>query len=232
MRRAVIVDDEELSIDLIKYLIKRYEFPIEIVGQASSGDEALEVINSVKPDIVFLDIRMPVLNGLEVMEKIKAIQNSAISFIVITAYGYFEYAQASLRLGAKDILLKPIEPELFFETVERVLGYKRSENTIFNNILEYINNNYYEEIELKDCAEKYHTSSSYIARMFKKYCNSSFITYLNDVRIKKALELLKDTDLSIKEVSFKVGYNNLNYFYKIFKKNTGVTPNMFKNKDN
>ena len=174
---------------------------------------------------------MPVLNGLEVMEKIKALQNRTINFILITAYGYFEYAQASLRLGAKDILLKPIEPELFLETVERVLGYKRSDNAIFNHILEYVNNNYYEDIELKGCAEKYHTSSSYIARMFKKYCNASFITYLNDIRIKKALELLRVTDLSIKEVSFKVGFNNLNYFYKTFKSHTGLTPNMFKNKN-
>ena len=232
MRRAVIVDDEELSIDLIKYLIKRYEFPIEVVGQASSGDEALDVINKFKPDIVFLDIRMPVLNGLEAMEKVKVLQNSKTIFIVITAYDYFEYAQASLRLGAKDILLKPIEPELFLETIERALGYKHLDNNIINQILEYMNNNYWKDIELKDCAEKYHTSSSYIARKFRKYLNTSFITYLNDLRIKKAIELLKETDLSIKEVSFKVGYNNLNYFYKIFKKNTGITPNMFKNSEN
>lgn len=232
MRRAIIVDDEELSIDLIKYLIKRYEVPVEVIGQASSGDEAVDIINKFKPDIVFLDIRMPVLNGLEVMEKIKVLQNSKTIFIVITAYDYFEYAQASLRLGAKDILLKPIEPELFLETVERALGYKHLDNHIINQILEYMNNNYWKDMELKECAEKYHTSSSYIARKFKKYLNTSFITYLNDLRIKKAIELLKDTDLSIKEVSFKVGYNNLNYFYKIFKKNTGITPNMFKNNEN
>ena len=54
MRRAVIVDDEELSIDLIKYLIKRYELPIEVIGQASSGDEAVEIITRLKPDMVLL----------------------------------------------------------------------------------------------------------------------------------------------------------------------------------
>ncbi len=231
MRRAVIVDDEELSIDLIKYLIKRYELPIEVIGQASSGDEAVEIITRLKPDMVFVDIMMPVMDGLEVMERIRAF-SSNISFIVITAYGYFEYAQASLRLGAKDILLKPIEPELFLETAERALGYKHFDNKIFNEILEYINSSYYENIELKDCAEKFHTSPSYIARMFKKYCNTSFITYLNDRRIKIAVKYLKESDLSIKEVAYKVGYNNLNYFYKIFKKNTGVTPNVFKNTEN
>jgi two-component system, response regulator YesN len=228
MRHAIIADDEELSIELIRYLIKRYDLPINIIGQALSGDEALKMINELKPDIVFLDIRMPVLSGLEVMEKAKTFQDNAIDYIIITAYSYFEYAQTSLRLGAKDILLKPIEPEQFAETMERVLGYKYSDNQLFNSIVEYINNNYQEDIELKECAEKYHTNPSYVSRMFKKYYNVSFITYVNNIRIKKAQELLRDTELSIKEVAYKVGYNNLNYFYKVFKKNIGVTPNMYK----
>ncbi|MGE5626994.1 MAG: response regulator transcription factor [Solirubrobacterales bacterium] len=231
MRSAVIVDDEDLSIDLIKYLIKRYQFPIEVIGQASAGDEAVEIISRTKPDLVFIDIRMPILNGLEVIEKTNTSYRD-ISFIVITAFGYFEYAQAALRLGAKDILLKPIEPDLFFQTVERVLGHRQTDNRIFNEILEYVNSNYQNNIELKDCALKFHTSSSYISRMFRKYCSTSFISYLNDIRIKSAVKLLEETDMSIKEVAFKVGYNNLNYFYKIFKKNTGATPSVFKNKEN
>jgi len=231
MRTAVIVDDEELSVDLLKYLIQRYELPIEVVGEAFSGDEGLELINSLKPDIAFIDIKMPVLNGLELIEKVNAGRKNNISFIVVTAYDYFEYAQTALRLGAKDILLKPIEPELFLETMERVMDYKKSRNKIFDQIVEYINCNYCEEVELKHCAEIYHTSSSYIARMFKKYLNTTFSAYINDLRIKKAKELLKDSDLTIKEVSYNAGYNNLNYFYKTFKKSTGMTPNLFKSKD-
>ncbi|MBV7271758.1 response regulator [Clostridium sp. PL3] len=229
MRHAIIADDEYLSIDLIKYLIKRFDLPINVIGQALKGDEALEMIRNLKPDIVFLDIEMPILNGLKVIEKTKSLQSNSIDFIVITAYSYFEYAQSSLRLGAKDILLKPIEPEQFLKTMERILGYRYSNNKIFNEILEYINHNYQEAIELKECAEMYHTSPSYIARMFKKYYDLSFITYVNNLRINKAAELLKSTDIPIKEIAYKVGYNNLNYFYKVFKKNIGVTPNIFKN---
>ncbi|WFD11091.1 response regulator transcription factor [Tepidibacter hydrothermalis] len=228
MRTAIIADDEELSIDLIKYLIKKNDLPIEVIGEAFSGDEALDMINKLNPDIVFIDIRMPVLNGLEVIKKIKDEQHYSIDFIVITAYSCFEYAQLSLRLGAKDILLKPIESEQFVESVEKILEYTTTDNQILNNILEYIHNNYQENIKLKQCADKYHTSPSYIARMFKKHCGVTFITYINNLKIKKAREMLKDGNLSIKEVADKVGYNNLNYFYKTFKKNTGVTPNIFK----
>ncbi|MBE6081655.1 MULTISPECIES: response regulator transcription factor [Tissierellales] len=230
MRNAVIADDEELSVELVEYLIKRYELPLKVIGRSSAGDESLDMITKLKPDIVFIDINMPVLSGLEVMEKVRMSENSsAVDFVVITGYSYFQYAQLSLRLGAKDILLKPVEPEQFVETMERVLGYRYSDNQIFNKIVEYINYNYQENIELKECAEKYHTSPNYIARMFKKYYGISFITYLNSLRIKKAQELLRNTDLSIKEIAYKVGYNNLNYFYKIFKRNMEATPKDFKN---
>lgn len=202
--------------------------PIKIIGQASAGDEALALIHNLRPDIVFLDIQMPKYNGIEVMEKIKASYTGTIKFIVITAYSYFEYAQASLRLGAKDILLKPIEPKQFIETMERVIGYKYTDNNSFNEILEYVNNNYEKSMGLDDYAKQFHISSNYISRMFKKYTKVSFITYINELRIKKALELLKDTDLSIKEIAQKVGYNNLNYFYKNFRTITGITPKAFR----
>lgn len=228
MRRAIIVDDEESSGEIIKYLIKQSQLPIDVVGQASSGDEAIEIINKLKPDIVYIDIKMPVYNGIEVMEKINSSYTGSINFIVITAYSYFEYAQSSLRLGAKDILLKPIEPKQFIETMERVMGYNYTNNQIFNNILEYINRNYSIEMELNKCAKEFHTSPNHISRMFKKYLEKSFIAYINELRIRKARELLRDTELSIMEIADKVGYNNLNYFYKNFKKLTGVTPKMFK----
>lgn len=228
IKRAIIVDDEELSYELIKYLIGRYHLPVSIVGQAAAGDEAIRLIHSLRPDIVFLDIEMPGCNGIEVMEQIKASYPGTVWFIVITAYSYFDYAQAALRLGARDILLKPIEPKQFIETMERVMGSKYTDNQTFNNILEYLNNNYHRNISLKDCAEQLHISPNYLSRLFKKYTRVSFITYLNELRIKRALELLRDTELSIKEVAHKVGYNNLNYFYKNFKAFTGVTPKIFK----
>ena len=228
IKSAIIVDDEELSYELIKYLIGKFYLPIKIVGQAAAGDEALELIHSIRPDIVFLDIEMPGYNGIEVMEKIKACYTGTIKFIVITAYSYFDYAQASLRLGAKDILLKPIEPKQFIETMERVMGYKYTDSQPFNAILEYVNNNYEKSVGLEDCARELHISSSYISRMFKKYTKVSFITYLNELKIKKAMELLKDTDLPVKDIAQRVGYNNLNYFYKNFKAITGTTPKIFK----
>lgn len=216
---------------MLLYLIEKYKLPLKIIGQAVSGDEAIQLINTQRPDIVFLDIEMPQYNGIEVMEKIKASYLGMINFIIITAYSYFNYAQAALRLGAKDILLKPIEPEQFIEMMERVMKYRYTDNPSLNNILEYINNNYEKCLELNECANMFHVNSNYLTRMFKKHIGVSFITYVNEVRIKKAMELLKEEELSIKEVVQMVGYNNINYFYRNFKMIAGITPKMFKSND-
>lgn len=228
IKTAIIVDDEELSCELLKNLIEKYQLPIKVVGLANTGDKAITLINTLKPDIVFLDIEIPTYNGIEVMEKIKTSYKGTIKFIIITAYSYFEYAQLSLRLGAKDILLKPIDSKQFIEMLNRVMGYKYTNNQLFNDILEFVNENYDKNIGLSDCGRHFHLSSNYITRMFKKYTGLSYITYINELKIKKAVELLKDTDFSIKEVAQKVGYNNLNYFYKNFNMITGVTPKNYK----
>ncbi len=180
-------------------------------------------INTLKPDIVFMDIEMPWMNGLQVMDQIKKNANFKTVFIVITAYDVFSYVQQALRLGAEDYLLKPVMYEQFCETMKRVLGYEYFDNPSFNSLLAYIDEHYMEELHCSECAEMFNMSQSNILRLYKKYLNCSFTDYINDVRIHKAIEMLERGD-SIKDVSGSVGYNNLNYFYRIFKKKMGVTP--------
>jgi len=215
---------------LIKNLIDKYELPIKVIGMANSGDKTINLINSLMPDIVFMDIQMPVFNGLEVLENINNTYKGTIKFIIITAYSYFEYAQLSLRLGAKDILLKPVDSKQFIETINRIMGYKLTNNQLFNEILEFVNKNYEKNIGLEACARQFHLNPSYITRLFKKYTGVNYIAYINELKIKNAIELLKDSELPIKEIAQRVGYNNLNYFYKNFTLATGTTPKAFRYK--
>ena len=221
MKRVLLVDDEKSSSDIIKFFIKKNGLPLDIVGEASNGREALIKINTLKPDIVFIE--MPWMNGLQVMDQIKKNANFKTVFIVITAYDVFSYVQQALRLGAEDYLLKPVMYEQFCETMKRVLGYEYFDNPSFNSLLAYIDEHYMEELHCSECAEMFNMSQSNILRLYKKYLNCSFTDYINDVRIHKAIEMLERGD-SIKDVSGSVGYNNLNYFYRIFKKKMGVTP--------
>ncbi|MEY8415495.1 response regulator transcription factor [Tissierella praeacuta] len=229
MIKTLIVDDEALARDLLKILINKNNMPLEVVGEAENGKEAIGQIFDLKPDLVFLDIEMPGSDGIEIMNYINNHYTEPISFIVVTAFSYFEYAQSSLRLGAKDILLKPVEIQGLKESISRVIGYRFTDNPLLNDILQYINTNYRNDIQLNQCAKNFHISANQINRLFKKYFDMTFIKYLNKFRIDKAIELMHNKeDITIKEIAIEVGFNNLNYFYKTFKLITGDTPKKYK----
>lgn len=141
MIRAVICDDEKAAAKIIRHFIEMEHFPIEIVGTAENGRAAWNLIQKEKPDLVFMDIHMPYMNGFEVIQKMKSSK-----VIIITAYDSFEYAQRALRLGASDILSKPIELEQLKQAISRAVGRAFSANEHVNTVLEHIYNHYAEKV--------------------------------------------------------------------------------------
>ena len=110
--RAIIVDDEELARSIIReYLADHVE--IEIVAECSNGFEAVKAATELKPDLLFLDVQMPKLNGFEVLELIE----SDVIVVFITAYE--QYAVKAFEVHAVDYLLKPFSGERFNEALER-----------------------------------------------------------------------------------------------------------------
>lgn len=229
MRTVLIADDEQSSIDIIRFYIEKHNLPLEIVGQAANGFQTIKAIEHYKPDLVFLDIEMPGMNGLEVMERVHAEKESRTAFIIMTAYSSFTYAQQALRLQAKDFLLKPILYDQFRETMHRVLGYRYTDNPLFNQLIEYIDLHFADNLTLSDCAKELAMSPNNIDRLFRNHMNMNFTAYYNSVRIQKAKELLIRGE-SIKTVASITGFNHLNYFYKVFKRYTGMTPGEYQNK--
>jgi two-component system LytT family response regulator/two-component system response regulator LytT len=113
---AMIVDDEQLAQDELAYLIK--DFPdIEVIGTARHGLEALDLIQKLEPDLVFLDVQMPGLDGLGVLRKLRE-KNIELPHIIF-ATAFDQYAVEAFRLEAMDYLLKPIERGRLEETIER-----------------------------------------------------------------------------------------------------------------
>ncbi len=109
MYKLLIVDDETEIAEDISTSIDWEKEGIEVCGCASNGLEAIDIINALKPDIVILDINMPVVNGLELMQKIHE-EKLDIQFIILSGYDEFEYARKAMGLGAKSYLLKPCMP--------------------------------------------------------------------------------------------------------------------------
>lgn len=114
---AIIVDDEQLACDELSFLLK--QFPdIEVIGTGSNGLEALKLIERLEPDIAFLDVQMPGLDGLGVIRKTREMGLPLPHFVLATAYD--QYAIQAFRLEALDYVLKPVDKERLAETVERV----------------------------------------------------------------------------------------------------------------
>src|SRR5579871_3127331 len=113
---AILVDDEKLASDELAYLLK--DFPdVEIVATASNGIEAVKLIENLEPDLVFLDVQMPGLDGMSVIRKLRE-KNIPLPYFVM-ASAYDQYAVEAFRWEALDYLLKPVDKERLAMAVER-----------------------------------------------------------------------------------------------------------------
>src|SRR5690554_5964851 len=119
MIRVIVADDEYKVCQLICQLINWDELGMELVGTASNGIEALEMIEREKPDLVLTDIRMPGYDGIEVLKRVRE-NNPDIEFIIISGYSHFEYAQSAIEYGVSNYILKPIDAEVLNATLQKV----------------------------------------------------------------------------------------------------------------
>src|SRR5450759_2582130 len=113
---AVLVDDERLALAELVYLLKAFP-ALEVVGTAANGVEALDLIEELDPDLVFLDVQMPGLDGLGVIRKLRETHDHLPYFILATAYD--QYAVEAFRVEAMDYLLKPIEKDRLALSLDR-----------------------------------------------------------------------------------------------------------------
>ncbi len=114
--RALVVDDEQLAREELCFQLQQLE-DVEVVGQAGNGVEALEAVERVQPDVVFLDIQMPGLGGFEVARSLLA-RETPSHVVFVTAFD--QYAIEAFEVNAVDYLLKPVEPQRLEHAVERV----------------------------------------------------------------------------------------------------------------
>lgn len=119
MRKLVVIDDEYLAIEGIRVMLKRLGMDFELAGSASDGLSAVELIEEVRPDVVLIDIRMPGLTGLEVIERLYQ-KYPRMIFVLISAYKEFEYARRGMEMGVKSYVDKPITMDKLKNVLERV----------------------------------------------------------------------------------------------------------------
>ena len=145
MWKLVVADDEPKIRRGLEKILNWNEFNIEIVGEAEDGEIALEVIKEKTPDIILLDINMPFLNGLNLLQRLKEINNKSI-VIIISGYDDFSYAQKALQFNVFDYILKPVNKKNMEEIIEKAV-YKLNEKEKENNYIGWINKQLNENME-------------------------------------------------------------------------------------
>jgi two-component system response regulator YesN len=125
MYKVLLVDDEYLEREALKIILHEEVEEIMVVGEASTGRKAVELSETQNPDMIFMDIRMPGMDGLEATEIIKSRYREKI-IIILTAYDDFRYAQKAIKAGADDYILKPARPSDIIEAVKKHMILKES----------------------------------------------------------------------------------------------------------
>ena len=133
MLKVLIADDEIKVSELIQCLIDWDKLGMEVIGTVNDGVEAYELILEKHPDIVITDIRMPGMDGIELVEKVLGNVESdrKVFFVIISGYSQFEYAQQAVKLGVEDYLLKPIKKKELEAVLHKILGkYSETANAL------------------------------------------------------------------------------------------------------
>ncbi|HAQ41727.1 MAG TPA: hypothetical protein DCM73_13445 [Clostridiales bacterium] len=241
MYNIVICDDEATIRNGLKSLIEKNGRNLRVAGTASNGFEACKVIGEIKPEVVLMDINMPGLNGLDVIQEMSP-SLPFTKFIIISGYDEFQYAQKAVRLKAYDYLLKPIDKKNLFVVIENACNSCVKEKKVFaddlitkkptlaDKAVNFIYENYCDcGLTLGSIAKKLHVSESYLTRIIKKKTSMSFSGLLTKVRMEAAISLLmSDNSMTSLEISEKTGYKSQHYFCKVFKAYTGLTPTCYR----
>lgn len=235
--RVLLVDDEIMIREGFKRLFDWEAHDCQVIGEAADGMEALAKIDTLCPDIVIMDINIPIMNGLKVIQ-LARIKHPEMAFVIVSGYDDFSYCREALRLKITDYILKPVNYEEFGTCIDalRIAMFREKpsgreddrEETPIRAITRYMQEHLAEEISLSVLAEEFHLNAQYISQLFKSKIGVGFLAYPINIRMEHAKKLLLTTPLSIAEVSEQSGYGDYRVFTKTFKRSEGITPSQYR----
>lgn len=234
----LVVDDEAFVCENVALKIGRLNHKTcYTVKSCNSVKSALELLQKETFDLIITDIRMPFITGLQFISMLKE-QRCTSKIFVLSGHDDFHYVKESFLSGADDYLLKPISVSELGEKLEKIVmmaASKRLENSDektevpFESIIEkakaYITKNSADKnLSMSEVADYVYLSYSHFSNLFNKKVGMSFRSYLRNVRIQKAIVLLKDSRVRISDICYKVGFKYPQQFSNDFKKVTGLYP--------
>lgn len=246
MYKVLIMDDIALVRDAVKMLGEWDVFDISEIYEAENAQEGLSMIQAHHPDIIITDIKMPVMDGIAFMQYM---ENKHIpgKIIVISGFSDFSYMRTAIQSGVVDYILKPIDSQDLNNAISAAIAQleqetlnkqeksspitEQSSNSVVQNITLFIDKHYKEDISLSDLADTFYLSKEHLSRLFKKETGQNLFSYIMDLKLEEAKRLLIETNRTLDDIAFSLGFSNGNYFSKVFKKNIGVSPSSYRVKE-
>jgi YesN/AraC family two-component response regulator len=234
-----VADDEKLIARNIARRVEAAGAAFEVVAQAGTGLEALELAGQLMPDVVFSDIKMPEMDGIELISRLRR-EMPAVLCVIVSGYSDFEYMKAAIQQSAADYLLKPVNPEELKRLLQRLEATllareqqmipRRESDTaaLAERVRLYLQENYDQPVDFSSLADSLAVSAPYLSKLFHEQEGKSPSRYLTDLRMRKAQKLLMDTQLTVREIAVRVGYPDPFHFSRNFKNAMGISPVQFR----
>lgn len=257
MYNAMIVDDEPRTIDALEKNIDWRTCGIRKIYKAESMQNAINNVQENKIDIIICDIEMPNGSGLQLLEWLNT-NKYKVSCIFVTCHPEFDYMRKAIQLKCYDYILKPINYSEFTRIIKELVrkmealedgkdkdkainwggitdqdindkNVAEKDRDVEKEVKRYISEHMMDNISVTNIADALHFNSQYLMRAFKKKTDMSIVEYITNIRMDTAKKILGTTDLAVKEVAGMVGYADYAYFTRVFKKETGQSPNQYRN---
>lgn len=245
----IVEDNKELRTYIKSCLCNFYK-----VLEASNGKEGIEIAINQMPDMIISDIMMPIMDGLQLCKKLKEnINTSHIPIILLTARVTMLQMKEGLELGADDYITKPFSSNILLLKIKNILLSRENLKNLYGKqfslesmgvevisaddkfmqkLYKVVEKNIDNpDLNIEKFCDEINMSSANLYRKIKAVTNLSPLEYVKSVRMQLAAKMLMETDLSITEVSEKVGFNSLIHFSSTFRKHFGFSPTKYVNNE-
>lgn len=249
LRTLLVVEDN----NEIRQYLKSKLATIYNVFDCDNGHEALEIIHRREIDLVISDVMMPVMDGIELCKAIKSnIEINHIPVILLTAHVSDTHVKDGLSSGANDYVFKPFNFDLLLARIQNLLDNNERLRQSFQKRIspkdmnvevtdydeqflqkcyDFLRKNLTNsELTIEDFGKELGVSRVHLYRKIKYLTNLSPSRFILNVRLKVAADLLRQEGVSVSDVCYQVGFNNLSYFTRTFKESYGVSPSDYQHK--
>jgi YesN/AraC family two-component response regulator len=230
-RIVLVVDDDPNILDLHCRLVERSGCR---ALRARHGREALDVMEHTQPDLILLDLMMPVMDGFEVMEALRVSEATRnIPVIVLTARVLSDADIERCNRGVAAILSKGLfDSQETLKHIEAALARQRTLGSatqrLVRRAMAFIHAHYAEALSRDEIASHVGISADYLTDCFRQELGLTPVTYLNRYRLLQARELLENTDLKITQIALAVGFSESAHFTRTFQREVGVSPRAYR----